>query len=373
MISIPSPIVRNISENEDGLTFTLSLSNVSIANAIRRTILSEIDVCCILSEFHESNGVSIEINTGRLHNEILKHRLSCIPVKVGVNDMENFCRDNKLIIDCHNDTQVMRYVTTEDFVVVNKITNEPIPTSKQVFPCDDKTMDHILFSRLRPQISDTIPGEALKLTAEFSISNAACNAMYNVVSKCSYSNTIDKIKGDERWDEMKIGLIENKISTDIIEFERKNFYLLDAQRYFLIDSYDFIINGIGIFDNRQIVKLACQKLIEKFTHLENIAENKDTVQLPVDLSETTIPFCFDITLMEGDYTMGKIVEYIMYMHYYLNKHITYSGFKQFHPHDKTIIIRIAFEKLTSVIEVYQIVHQIAICAKNLFIEIHKLF
>ena len=31
-ISIPLPIVRNISENEDGLTFTLSLSNVSIAN-----------------------------------------------------------------------------------------------------------------------------------------------------------------------------------------------------------------------------------------------------------------------------------------------------------------------------------------------------
>ena len=54
------------------------------------------------------------MNTGRLHNEILKHRLSSIPVYVKENNimsqsvMEKFCQENILEIDCHNDSDVSR-------------------------------------------------------------------------------------------------------------------------------------------------------------------------------------------------------------------------------------------------------------------------
>jgi hypothetical protein len=69
-----------------------------------------------------------------------------------------------------------------------------IETAK-IFRPGKTTNRFIDFSRLRPKISETIPGEALKLSANFSISNAKDNAMYNVVSKCTYSNTIDHSSG----------------------------------------------------------------------------------------------------------------------------------------------------------------------------------
>ena len=96
------PIIKDFLDEDDILRFTITNIDVSFVNAIRRTILSDINVCCI--EF-DSNGVDnksidITVNTGRLHNEILKHRLSCIPVYVKEDNimsqsvMEKFCQEN---------------------------------------------------------------------------------------------------------------------------------------------------------------------------------------------------------------------------------------------------------------------------------------
>ena len=50
------------------------------------------------------------------------------------------------------------------------------------------------FARLRPSHTAGIPGEQLKLYAKFSVCNAKENAMFNVVSKCTYGCTIDEEK-----------------------------------------------------------------------------------------------------------------------------------------------------------------------------------
>ena len=96
--------------------------------------MSDLDICCILSENFETNKVNIEINTGRLHNEFLKHRLSCIPVHSGavtMKDMEKFCNENIFEIDCHNDSDVLRFVTTEDFHIKNKLSGEWVDSKKK--------------------------------------------------------------------------------------------------------------------------------------------------------------------------------------------------------------------------------------------------
>ena len=99
----------------------------------------------------------------------------------------------------------------------------------RIFPKDPITQDYVDLVRLRPQISDTIPGEHLKLTAEFSICSAHTNSMFNVVSKCAYGNTIDPTKAKQKWEAKAKELSKD----DDIEFHKKNFYLLDAQRCFV--------------------------------------------------------------------------------------------------------------------------------------------
>ena len=74
------PQVSLFKTNKSTLSFTLSNCYVSFANALRRIILSEIPTIVIRSTPYERNDVTIHINTTRLNNEILKQRLSCIPI-----------------------------------------------------------------------------------------------------------------------------------------------------------------------------------------------------------------------------------------------------------------------------------------------------
>ena len=63
---------------------------------------------------------------------------------------------------------------------------------------------YIDLARLRPGNGPTITGEQLKLTSEFSVHAAKENSMFNVVSTCSYGNTVDTIKQN------KYGMIMKK-------------------------------------------------------------------------------------------------------------------------------------------------------------------
>ena len=77
------PSVIDLFEKDNILHFTISNINVSFVNALRRVILSDIPTIVIRTTPYEKNDADIEINTSLFHNEILKHRLSCIPILTG--------------------------------------------------------------------------------------------------------------------------------------------------------------------------------------------------------------------------------------------------------------------------------------------------
>ena len=76
------PKISDLSQDDNYLQFKLSGVNVSIANALRRIILSEIPTVVFRTSPHEQNLVNIEINTSRMNNELIKQRLSCIPIHI---------------------------------------------------------------------------------------------------------------------------------------------------------------------------------------------------------------------------------------------------------------------------------------------------
>ena len=78
-----NPRVDIISKiDNDELKFSLSGVNVSIANALRRIILSEIPIVVFRVSPSDKNKCTIIANTCGLNNEIVKHRLSCIPIHI---------------------------------------------------------------------------------------------------------------------------------------------------------------------------------------------------------------------------------------------------------------------------------------------------
>ena len=366
-----NPTLKSVFEENDIYKFTLSNINVSLANALRRTILSDIETLVFYTETYEDNKCNIHINTSRLHNEIIKHRLSCIPIHMKNLDL----LPDKYILEVNvlNDTDNVMYITTEDFKIRNKTNNNYLTNNetRSIFPPNNKTQSYIDFVRLRPKIGDYIQGEQLSLTCEFSISTAGVNSMFNVVSICTYGNTPDLPRIEDAWSKQADQLLANETARDEIEFQKRNFYILDSQRIFIPDSFDFTIQTIGIFENKEIVYKACIIMHNKFV---DIIDKNQSDAVPIITSPTTIDNCFDIVLENEDYTVGKVIEYILYEKYYKGQQtLTYCGFKKFLPHNTESIIRIAFVKPVDKTIVRDYIQNVCVDAGNIFQTLSKHF
>jgi DNA-directed RNA polymerase alpha subunit len=375
------PAVKNFSEDNDVLSFTLHDVEVSIANAIRRTVLSDIPIVIIETETYEKNQCTIHKNTSRLHNEIVKQRLSCIPIHstlLNDNDEKKALPDNySLVVNVKNDSDNTIYVTTGDFKLRDKKEEKILTKEEQdklfpnLFPMNIQTQSYIDFVRLRSKIGNDIPGEELILEAEFTLGTASKNGMYNVVSKCSYGNTPDKEKALTVWDKQESKLRSDGEEDSDIKFQKENFRILDSQRYFIQNSFDFVIQTIGIYDNREIIRKACAVLQNKFIDIIQMIDSK---VITILRSETTMDHSFDIHLENEDYTIGKVIEYLLYSEFYeKEKLLNYCGFKKFHPHDSKSIIRVAFINKNDKSGVENCLRTVCVDAQQIFKDIHTLF
>ena len=178
--------------------------------------------------------------------------------------------------------------------------------------------------------------------------------MFNAVSMCTYGFTTDIVKAKEVWDKKEKLLLseEKEVNKTEIEHLQKDFWNLDAQRYFIANSFDFKIKSVGVYENKDIVHKACSHLCSKFDRiasslLENIIpiiESNSTRKYGYDsVIESTMQHSYDIILEGEDDTLGNILSYMMYQQYFVeDKELSYCSFKKFHPHDSYGVLRIAY-------------------------------
>ena len=375
------PVVKNLSEDAGALYFTLNGVEMSFANALRRTMLSEIPTIVIETDTYEKNQCNILINTGRLHNEILKQRLSCIPIHTthmrDTEDQKALPGNYQLMVDVKNDTDNIIYVTTEDFKLRDKKTGTVLSHEEQeklfpgLFPKNVQTQSYIDFARLRPKVGIEIEGEQLSLIADFSVNIAKESSMFNVVSKCAYGNTPDKDKAVTVWDKIDAKLRADGETDSDIKFQKENFRILDTQRHFIPNSFDFVVETVGVYDNREIITKACVVLQNKFIDMVQMV---DSGVVSILTSETTMDYCYDIHLEDEDYTMGKIIEYLMYTKFYEKQGVlSFCGFKKFHPHDTKATVRVAFKEKNEKSMVGNLLREVCVDAQQVFKDIYRLF
>ena len=332
--------------NDDELKFTLSGVNVSIANALRRIILSDIPIVVFRVSPNDKNKCTIIANTCGLNNEIVKQRLSCIPIHI--KDVEEFPIKNYIMeLNVQNNTDTTLFVTSKDFVIKDLVSGKSLPEDKirEIFPADDHTGDHIDFVRLKPKPSEEIQGKIINMTCEFDIGTAKEDGVYNVVSTCSYGNTIDDAAQEAELQKLKQRRKDQGMKESEIEFEVANWKLLEGKRIFKKDSFDFIIQTIGIHTNVELLVLACKIMIEKLQNLDSII---DRDELEIKVAETTMPNSYDIILNNEDYTIGKVIEYFLLTKFYETKLLTFCGFKMLHPHDPYSLIRVAYNNAVEI-------------------------
>jgi hypothetical protein len=316
--------------------FTLAGVDKSVVNALRRTLVGNIPILvmkpqdCVITE-----------NTTRFTNEIIKSRLACIPVHHSSSIFDKFT----ISVHHTNQTQQTMYLTTNMFTVEQagkKYDGKPLFPSYANTGLDGKTYDcYIEFMRLRP-------GETLSLTCETSIGTANESGMYNSVGTCAYGCTQDKKESDRAYKESD-GQNE------------QDWNLLNAKRYVVANSFDFVLETVGVYTNQELLAYAIVVLNAQFEQCRAITTES------VEESLTTMKNCFDVKItgdyhlqdpkdplkqldvrVEGDYTIGKMLEAQIFKRFHAAKTpITYVAFFKKHPHDKFGILRVAFESATA--------------------------
>ena len=339
-----NPVIKINSEESNTLKFTMTNINYSLANSLRRIVLSDVPTIVFRTFPHNESKVDIITNKTRLNNEIIKQRIGCIPIHI--TDVDFPHQEYVVEVNKKNDTDTIQLLTTADFKIKNISTDKYLSATdvKEIFPPDSITGDYIPITRLRPKLSDNVEGESIEFNAYLDIGTAKQDGMYNIVSTCAYGATMDTVKATDVWNDKKKDLVKSGTAEEDIDFQYKNWLLLDAKRNVIPDSFDFTVESVGVFSNMSIIHKACDIMIQKCKNFISMIE-KGTV--PIEVTEnTTISNEYTITLKNEDYTLGNALSYFLYEKYYSgNKTLSFVGFRIPHPHIPEGVIRMAFEAI----------------------------
>ena len=327
--------------DSDTLKFVVSGCNSSFVNAIRRTILSEVETVSFNIDDYENSDLKVIKNTSSLHNEFLLHRLGQIPVNI--LDVDGFNPDNyKFILKKQNTTNKLINVTTADFKVMNLETGKEEDTLK-FFPPNEGTGDNILIITLKN--NPTGDGEEINVEGKCSKGVGKENSRFSPVSCVVFTNKKDPVKAQEAFEQM-IKSLEEAPSADDLKVLARRFDIEESERFFVVDengdpnTFDFMIETIGIIPPGEIFKRACKNLVKKINDFtKNLEKALDSKESSISIRESSsVMKGFDITIEEENHTLGFLLQT------YLNKlnEGAFVGYMNPHPLEKKIKIRVNF-------------------------------
>jgi DNA-directed RNA polymerase subunit L len=324
--------------------------DVSIVNAIRRIILSEIPSAAFAFDPNaKENDIKITKNTGSLHNEFISHRISLIPLHFDDTEVKNFNPDKyNFVLHEKNTSDTIFSVTTEHFKIFDETGKEyPKNIVNAILPPNPITKDYILITKLKPNLFNKDQGDEIHIQAKASLNIGKTHARWTPVSLCTYYNNIDE-------DRMKIALeayIKQHKDTGLTNTELEiRFNTLEKYRCFKMNKYlepnslRFELESECGLTCQYIFKNALSILIDKFKRfISNLDENTDII---VTKSQGMTIY----TIMNEDHTFGNTIQSLLYNDYIRNsddKELSYIGYYKPHPLEDNIILKVKCEKDTN--------------------------
>ena len=369
------------------LKFTLSHVDVSYANAIRRTLLSNIPMVVFKTRPYAESLCHIPVNTSRLHNEIIKQRLSCIPVHLNKKSSpfaQQICEnlaEYSVEIHVDNPTDACRTITSRDFKVrhipsdvmlTDAETRRLFPPFVPIWAAADAAAAagsssvvapaeyFIELVTLNPTVSADLPGEELKLSCGLSIGTARQNSAFNATATCAFQCTPDTPAIHEKA--TALATAWDKEGRQNVEFEKKNWLLLEGKRIVVPDSFDFVVEtvAVGAYENRALVLEACDFVKRQ---VNAVTGNPATVKIrPTD----DLAGSHDIVL-EGELDiLGHMLRYEMFRIFYqATNDLTFVGYHKAHPHDNFSVVRVALARVTDEDCAHRIRRQLVDCCAHI--------
>lgn len=368
-----NPVVSHIQTIKNNSSCVIQGVDVSVVNAIRRTMLTDIETLVFRGFPNNANNINISKNTTKFNNEYLKHRISCIPISNAENmQLESVIEKYVVELNVANRSSEKLHVTTKDFKIKNKNSDQYLSEElvRQYFPPDETTGDYILVAILYPNFNKKNESEVEELNIEMKldIGTSGENSCWNVVQNAAYENYRNDAIIKEKLLEIEAKYSENPEDQVKMKMEKRDFEILDAQRFFNPDEFIFSFAGIGVYSNNELYSKAVKLINKKIGYIhqffdqsiingDNDIQTKDEYEYKrtngllttEELQEIRGRYC-DIykdddfvvfRLFQDDYTIGKLIE--KYFNRKYQNMLDYIGFKKEHPTKKDALIYIRFK------------------------------
>ena len=299
----------NIVSEDNTLTFHLkNIDNtvpISVANAVRRILISEINSVGI-----DKDSINIFNNRTVLNNDFIKERLSFLPIK----HTDNFV-DYTFKLDIENNELELKEIYAKDIEVYENSTKV---VADKIFVYPDA-----LFTKLK--FSNKLHFEAkLKLSTnkeDGSVFNPTCVSLYRFEK-----------------DDIKIKEQLSKLET---EDEKLEFELGESERYYKKNEFDqpecyhFEIETIGGLESTKIVNKGLEVLKSKLLLLKGYITEENTTKV-IKSKSKHMKDAIDYKIFNEDDTLGNIMTYQLHN----NSSVNYAGYYIPHPNDNLIVIRV---------------------------------
>lgn len=354
-------------------TFTLTGTNMTVANTLRRCVLTETRSVGFRADLTDAvnPGVEIKKNTSVIFNEMLAHRLTLLPL--GVVRIDEFDPERyEFVLRVKNDergpigTAAMRHVRAADFVLRERgeggeFTDLPSAASAAMFPPDPITGETALLVTLRPQWNPEQPAEEIDLKTRAVIGTGREFMGFSPVAQCSFGNTLDTdaVRQEQFFNEWlssyKKVADPTQLAPDAFDRYRAEWRTMAAQRCFLVDergepnSFDFTVESVGVRPVKDIVAegiAAVVKLVDPYTVAETSNEELGIRTQPVDSRMNGI----DVIFENQEHTLGCLLQALI-TEIYLDSDapdspITYAGYKIRHPLKREMTLRLGIREGT---------------------------
>jgi DNA-directed RNA polymerase subunit L/DNA-directed RNA polymerase alpha subunit len=339
-------LINNIKIKGEILQFDLLNKNkeikISLANALRRTFISDIYVYAV--DYESINFIE---NSSVLNNEFLKDRLLLIPI---ISDVANINYDN-ILLSCkkENNNEYIESLYVSDFECKDSVTDEIIDNNILFkYP-------GILFAKIKTN-------QKIHFEAKLKSNNADNGgSFYSPVSQCTYTFKIDS-------DEV------TKLTKTMSASQKKTFMTQDVQRYYKKndsgepETYEFTVESIGMMDVKKIYKMGVNKIIEHLLFIESELKNKNSKKitfLPNSENETIFQILFD----NETETLGNILsQYLTY-----DANVLYCSYLIEHPLKKNIILKIKLNKNNNLDTIILLLEEYIKYIMNILNKIEKQF
>ena len=340
--------------------FTMSGVHVSVANAVRRTILGYLPSLGIVPFPEADTTVKVSTNTSPLHNELMKQRLASVSFHLDPDDPLVDRLEVRLKAQ-NTDDQTM-LVTTADIVLWDTESDKALAPEaiRAILPADPVTNDHSLLVVLRPPIG-AMPGDAINITATLRKVMPTDYGTYTLASTCSFGNTPDQRGREAAWKAQDLG---DHPRTRALWEEST------AGEYAIPESYDFKLRAVGWMDEQRLLVAALAHMQDQLTIL---GERGEAGNLNVTKVKNVVaPHTFDIEIPGDTYTFGHCLRHELYVSECGPRgRLLVVGFDKQHAHDENGSLRVVFWNDASAVNASHMVARAARTVAAVFLGLLK--